>query len=208
MAVVFLSLFTSGFTQVVDCILAEVNTQAITLTDVKILQAFAIGERGVRDDAASSLRQILERAIDRKVVIGLVRANITVTKEEVDDLLNKVLEQFEPAERQRKLFGFGLQAEDMRPYLEEKLLYEKIIAIRFSQGVEVSLKEIETYYNEVYLPSEKAQGSEPKPMIQVLDEIESQIKKEKTEQQVASWMSSLRNQAEIRINSGCLEQIK
>lgn len=207
-ALVSMALLTLGFSQVVDCIVAEVNTQIITWTDIRILQAFAISAGGTREDSSGSLRQILERAVDRKVVIDLVRINITVTKEEVDDLLKKVLEQFEPAERQHKLHGFGLQAVDLRPYLEEKLLYEKIIASRFSQGIDVSLREIEAYYNEVYLPSQKAQGVEPEPMIELLNEIESLIKKEKIEKQVASWIKSLRNQAEVRVNNSCLEQIK
>jgi len=205
---ILLALLTPGFSQIVDCIVAEVNGQIITLTDIKILQTFGINAGGIGEGSTSSLREILEGAIDQKIVKGLVRENITVTKEEVNHKLKEVLERLNPADRQRKLDEFGLAEGDLRPYLEEELLYEKTIALRFSQSINVGLKEIEAYYNDVYLPSEKAQGREPKPMIQVLDEIESLIIKDKTAHQIDSWISSLRHQAEVRVNHNCLEQIK
>ena len=204
LALAVLILLSPGFSQVVDCIVAEVNTQIITLTDLRILQAFAIGAGGVGDNPPTSLRQILEGAIDQKAATGLLRENATVTDEEIDGQLKDVLARLTPEDKQRKLHEFGLEEKDLRPYLEEKLLFQKIIVIRFSQSINVSLKEIETYYNKVYLPSEKAQGREPKPMIQVLDELEAMIKKEKVADQIDSWIISLRDQAEVKINEECL----
>jgi hypothetical protein len=208
LALAALILLSPGFSQVVDCIVAEVNTQIITLTDIRILQAFAIGAGGSSEDSQSSLRQILEGAIDQKAAIGLLRENVAVTDEEIDSQLKDVLARMAPEDKQRKLKEFGLEEKDLRPYLEEKLLFDKVIALRFSQSINVSLKEIETYYTEVYLPSEKAQGREPKPMIQVLDELEAMLKKEKTADQIDSWILGLRDQAEVKINEGCLGQAR
>jgi hypothetical protein len=208
LALAALILLRPVFSQVVDCIVAEVNTQIITLTDIRILQAFAIGEGGVGDNSPASLRQILEGAVDQKAAIGLLRENVTVTDEEIDSQLKDVLARMTPEDKQRKLNEFGLEEKDLRPYLEEKLLFQKIIVSRFSQSINVSLKEIETYYTEVYLPSEKAQGREPKPMIQVLDELEAMIKNEKTADQIDSWILGLRDQAEVKINEGCLGQAR
>jgi hypothetical protein len=207
-ALVLLALLTAGFSQVVDCILAEVNGQIITLMDLRILKAFAIGPGGTGGDSASSPQEILDRAINQKILIGLGRENISVTKDEVNNQLKELLGRLKPEERTRRLDEFGLTEDDLRPYLEEKLLYDRMIALRFSQIINVSLKEIETYYNEKYVPAQRAQGQEPKPMIQVLGELESLIKEEKTSNQIASWITSLRDQAEVRINSNCLDHIK
>ena len=87
-------------------------------------------------------------------------------------------------------------------------MYEKIIDLRFGQSVDVNLQEIETYYNDVYVPAQRAQGKEPEPMVQVLNNIEARIRKDKTEQQVSSWVRSLRGQADIRVNSDCLQKIE
>lgn len=195
-----------GFSQVVDCIAAKVNADIITLSDIRIIQAFGIGKGETARVDAPTLRQALEEAINRRVVIELVPGNIAVTADEVNQLVQRSKENLGPGEWQKKLDEFGLEADDLKPYLREVLVYERIISLRFSQSVGVSLKEIESYYNDVYLAAQKARGEEPKPMIQILDDIESEIGKEKIERQISLWIKNLRQQAEVTINVHCLEQ--
>ncbi|MBM3284356.1 MAG: hypothetical protein FJY81_00620 [Candidatus Aminicenantes bacterium] len=152
-----------------------------------------------------TLRQCLEAAVDRRIVVSLAPVNIVLDEAEVDGLLQRMRSRIGPAEWQRRLEEFGLEEEDLRPYLKEILLYEKIIALRFSQSVEVSLKEIEAYYQNVYVPAQEAREEEPLPMIQLLDTIEFRIRKEKTEKQVSLWIENLRRQADVWINPDCLE---
>jgi len=207
-AALLLLLACPGYPQVVDCIAAEVDGQVITLTDIRILLAFSIKPEVAGDESPSPVRQILEGAIDQKMIIGMIRENTAVAGEEVSALLAELKKGFGAEEWQRKLEAFGLEEQDLNPYLEEKLRYQKIIRLRFIQNVEVNLKEIEQYYGEIYVPAETAQGREPRPMTQVLDDIEAQVKKEKTAIQVASWLRSLRGRADITVNAGCLELIK
>ena len=207
-AALLLLLTCPGYPQVVDCIVAEVDAQIITLTDIRILLAFSIRPEAAGDESPSPVRQILEGVIDQKVIIGMVRENIPVTGEEVAALLADLKKGFDPEEWRRKLGAFGLEEADLETYLQDKLRYEKIIRLRFSQNVDVNLQEIEKYYGEVYVRTETALGRKPRPMTQVLDDIEAQVKKKKTEQQVASWLRSLRGRADIRVKTDCLEQIK
>jgi len=204
----FLVLFSTGLSQVVDCIVAEVNNQIITLTDIRILRVFAINAGGTGGISPEPLQDILERAVNQKVVISMVKENISVTSDEVKQRLNETLERLAPEARQKALAEFGLEEDDLSPYLEEKILYQKIIGLRFIQSANISLKEIETYYNEHDVPSETALGREPKPMIQMLDELEAMLRKEKVAGQVDSWIQSLRDQSDIRINNNCLGQAK
>jgi len=207
-AALLLLLACPSYPQVVDCIVAEVDGQVITLTDVRILLAFSIRPEAGGDESPSPARQTLEGVIDQKVIVGMVRENIAVTGEEVAALLADLKKEFEVEEWQHKLEAFGLKEQDLHPYLEEKLRYEKIIRLRFIQDVDVNLREIEEYYSEVYVRAETAQGRVPRPMTQVLDDIEAQVKKKKTEQQVASWVRSLRGRADIKVKTDCLELIK
>jgi hypothetical protein len=204
----FLVLLVPGRPQVVDCIAAEVNGKVITLTDVRILQAFGIGPEQRDNKAPSTLRQALEEAINRRVVIDLIQENVEVSKAEADELLIRWRERYEPREWQEKLAAFGLRESGLRPYLEEMIRYVKIIGLRFNEGVDVSLGEIEDYYNEVYAPSERENGREPKPLTQALGEIEALIRRVKAGGQAAIWVQSLRAQAEVRINDGCLEHAR
>jgi hypothetical protein len=208
LAAFFGAFLVSAAPQTVDCVVAKIDNRAITLTDLRILRAFFLGpvESGLA--AAASPGDILDQAIDRKVIANLVRENVPVSREEVDDRLKQLMGRFSPADWQRLIEMFGLNSDDLRPYIEEVLQYEKMIAIRFSQSVDVSIREIEAYYRDVYVPAQKAGGQEPRPMVQVLSEIEARLKTQKTETQVLAWVRSLRAQAEIRINDQCLGQLK
>jgi len=93
----------------------------------------------------------------------------------------------------------------LRPYVEEKLIFRKVIASRFNQSVPVTLKEIEAYYQDVYVPDQKREGTVPAPMIQILDRIEARIQERKREEQIAAWIGNLKAQADIRINRDCLK---
>jgi hypothetical protein len=205
---VLLSFPGPGRSQVVDCIAAEVNGKAITLTDVRILKTFAIGPEQLDNEAPATLRQALDEAIDRRVIIDLVQENIEVSKAEADELLIRWKERYDALQWQENLASFGLRESGLRPYLEEMIRFVKIIGLRFNEGVEVSLGEIEDYYREVYVPSERESGREPKPLTQALEEIETRIRREKAGGQAAVWVQSLRAQAEVRINDQCLEQAR
>jgi len=194
------------FSEFVDCVAAVVNDQIITLTDIRVLEAFGFYEKEMQGNVENPLLLILERAIDQKVVIDLAQEKVSIEKEEVEASLASIMEKFGIDEIQRKLDEFGLDRSDLKGYLEEKLLYQKIISLRFSQSVIVSLKEIETYYTEVYVPSQENLGLKPKPMVEVLDEIESQVKGDKVKKQVAAWIENLRRQAEIQVKDDCLKQ--
>ncbi len=64
----------------------------------------------------------------------------------------------------------------------------------------MSLKEIEEYYGQTYVPSQKEKGVQPKPIVDVLSEIELGIKQERIKKQVEDWLENLRKQAEIQVN--------
>jgi hypothetical protein len=135
----FLGFFSSGSPQIVDCIVAEINNQIITLTDIRILRAFAINAGRTGAVPPETLREILKGAVSQKVVISMVRENIVVTPEEVGDRLKETLERLAPEGRRMALAEFGLGEDDLRLYLEENILYQKIIGLRFSQSANVSL---------------------------------------------------------------------
>jgi len=205
-AVVLLLWPHSLHSQVVDCIVAEVNGKAMTLTDVRILKEFAIIPDSRGAVPPETLRQALEEAIDRRVVIDLVRGDIEVTQEEAEDVLAGCKLRFEPGKWQEKLERYGLQETGLRPYIDDLVRYIKTIDIRFGRGEEINSQDIERYYEDVYLPSERALGREPKPLPQAQAEIEPLIRSQKSREQSAAWVRSLRGQAEVRINELCLEQ--
>ena len=80
-------------------------------------------------------------------------------------------------------------------------MYRKIISRRFDQRVIVSIDEIEKYYEQVYIPSQREKDLDPQPMIDVLDQIESALRKEKVEGQIQEWIRNLKREANIQIKN-------
>lgn len=194
--------------QVVDCVAARVDDQAITLTDVRILRSFDLLGPAPPGAPPLSPAQTLEVAIDHRVVVGLTRQSLPVPKEEVDARLKSLEARFTPAEWQSRLAQLGMTEDDLRPYLEEVLQYEKLITARFGQGADIGVGEIQDYYDHVYVPTMKAAGLEPKPMVQALGEIEDLLKNRKKESQVTAWIQGLRSQAAVTVHAACLDLLK
>jgi len=196
----FLLFPSRGLAEVVDRIAAVVNEQVITLTDLRIVEEFGFYDKEIEASDQNLHRFILDKMIDQKLVIQLSGEQISVSEEEVGSLLKARAEEIGPEEFRRKLEEFGMNRDDLKSYAEERIKYQKIIFQRFSQGHIVSLKEMEDYYQRVYLPSQQKKGLEPRPMMDILAEIESLIRQEKIKTQVEAWIISLRKRADIQVN--------
>jgi hypothetical protein len=192
--------------QVVDCVVAEVNGKAITLTDIRILREFAILPDAGSAASPGTLRQVLEEAIDRRVVIDLVREDIEVSAEEADEFLSHLKRRLGAGRWQAALARFGLPEEGLRLYVDDLIRYVKTIDLRFGPKVEIEPQAIERYYDEVYAPFERESGREPKALSEARAEIEVWIRSTKSRELAAVWVRSLRGQADVRIHEACLEK--
>lgn len=193
--------FPAAGSQVEDCIAAVVNTRVITRIDLRIAGRFKL----YSDDAGDgSLERLLDRLVEQKLVVDLARQQAAPGNEEIAAAMNALALTLGPEDFRKGLEEFGLEEVDLRSFVEEILIFRSIIASRFSQSAPVTLKEIETYYQDVYIPAQKREGAVPAPMIQVLDRIEAWIQAQKRGEQIVAWIGNLKAQADIRINKDCL----
>lgn len=188
------------FQETADTILAVVNNKIITLTDLRVAEAFGLYEEEIKGKTEDLPRLILEKLVDQELVIQLSSGSISVHEEELGSFFKEVEERIGSVMLQKMLLEFGMSQGDIKEHLRKKLLYQKAISQKFSQSATVSLKEIEAYYSQTYVPSQKEKGAEPKPMMDALNEIELSIKQARIRKQVEDWLENLRKQAEIQIN--------
>jgi len=186
------------FSETLDRIVAVINDEVITLIDIKIVKAFGLFE-DMTDGTGVTASQILERMIDQKLVIQLSPKNIAVDEDELDEYQEMLTSRLGKDLATKALDEFGLVWADLRAYIREKILHQKIIYQRFGQTVVVSLEEIEDFYQRRYIPSQTEKGREPQPMMEVLREIESTIRKSKIERQIQRWLMNLKKQADIQV---------
>ena len=186
--------------ETIDYIVAVVNDKIITLTELRVAEAFGLYEEEIKEKAGNLRHLILEKLIDHELVIQLASESISVHEEELDSFFKEVEERVGSVMLQKVLAEFGMNQDDLKEHLRKKLLYQKTMSQKFSQSTTVNLKEIEEYYGQTYVPSQKEKGVQPKPMVDVLSEIELSIKQERIKKQVEDWLENLRKQAEIQVN--------
>jgi peptidyl-prolyl cis-trans isomerase SurA len=191
----------SGWQEIVDRIVAVVNEEVITLTDLHLVKTFGLYKSPDDEHEVDVHRHILDQLINRKLVIQITSEGIILEEEEIESALNQIIQRMEPGEAEKALLRFGLDWDDLKSYIHEKLLYQKIISKRFDQGIFVRLEEIEAYYEQIYIPGQRAKGLEPQPLTEMLDQIEREIKRGKKETQVREWVNNLKREANIQIKA-------
>jgi hypothetical protein len=191
--------------KIVNCIAAVVNNEIITRADVEIAEALGIFNIGDDPDPAARRGRVLDKLIDRMLVLGQVREAAAPAPAQIDAEMARLLSRLgDPIARER-LAGFGMSETDAREYVEKGLRFRRIIADRFGRSVSVTLKEIEAFYADTYTAARMKEGAAIKPLVQVLDAIEAEIKQAKIEVQASLWIETLRDQAEIEIRANCLK---
>lgn len=191
--------------QTVNCLVAVVNGHAITLVDVQVVAEFGLAPRGPEEAAKDPRFAALDALIDRKVVLDMAREVRSVDRDETTAALDQVRQGLGEDEFLRCLGKFGLHEKDLRPYVEEWLLFEKALALRFSRSLPVSQTEVEKHYREVYTPEQARLGLEPEPLGRVTGLLEARVREEALKKQTEAWIKDLRSRAEIRIKKDCLK---
>jgi hypothetical protein len=196
---------TVGIAQTVNCLVAVVNGQAVTLTDVQIVAEFGLFPRDLDAPDRDPRFVALDALIDRKVVLEMAREPGGVRREELARALGLLRESLSGEEFSRKLRKFGLQESDLFPFLEEKILFDRAIVMRFNQNIPVSRTEMERYYREVYVPEYARAGVAAPPIEDVATILQTRVREMTRSRQVEEWIQNLRSRAEIRIKKDCLK---
>lgn len=184
--------------EVIDRIVAVVNGEVITQSDLEIIEAFGLYE-SEQEDENFPPTSLLSRLIDQKLVLQLTSENVKVEAGEFEVLRQRIISEEGVDAAEAKLSRFGLGWEDLDIYLREKILYEKIIAQKFGQAVSVSLEEIQNYYRGTYVSQQMSKGLPVEPLTERLSAIEAAIRKRKTKVRVREWVENLRQKADILI---------
>lgn len=189
--------------QTVNCLVAVVNGHAVTLLDVQIAAEFGLGYAAAEGE--DPRRRALDALVDRKIVLDLARENRGLTGEEIDAALDDLARALGAEAFAAKLAKFGLRPADLGPCVEERVLFERALAVRFSAAIPVALTEIERTYRDIYVPERGRQGLPVEPFERVAGDIERQVREDRLARQTADWLRDLRRRANIQYKKDCLQ---
>jgi hypothetical protein len=195
----------TGLAQTVNCLVAVVNGEIITRLDVEITAEFGLGREAGAEAERDPRLAALEALIDRKVVLNLAREARGIGRAELAAALADLRREWGESPFAAKLAKFGLSEKDLERFLEERLLCERALALRFSQTIPVSLTEVERYYRDSYVPEKVRLGQAAEPLERIADRIESLLREERRMKQTTDWIRDLRKRADIQIKIDCLK---
>ena len=195
----------AGLAQTVDCLVAVVNGKVITLIDVEIASEFGLGHETAAAPGRDPRLEALDALIERKVVLDLARESRSADRNELAAALAELRRRLGEDVFTAKLGKFGLAETDLEPYLEDRILFDRALALRFSQTIPVSLTEVERHYRDSYVPEQIRLGKAAEPLERVADLIESRLREERRMKQTADWVRDLRKRADIQLKKDCLK---
>lgn len=197
--ILFLFLVNDTQAVLVDRILAVVNHQPITLSDLHQHEAFLALNNGKKNwepsDAfsPSSLQQIIDQ---RLLLEEAGRFEVSVPdRTDLQKVQDRLAKRFTNSEEfQDTLQRWGLNREDLQHLLEYQLTVERFVDQRIKFFVIIPPAEIQTYYE-----SHREEYRETN-LEQALAQITSKLTDQKTEEKLEAYLKKLRDNANIQIN--------
>ncbi|MBU1566325.1 MAG: SurA N-terminal domain-containing protein [Proteobacteria bacterium] len=148
----------AGGAELVDKVVAVVNDEVITLSEVeeeteRIFQTLAKESSGqaLANSMAEAREATLNGLIDRRLINQRAKlTNITVTDEELAAALDSTRNRMalNPTEFRKKLERSGMTEETLKKQLRDQVLQSKIVSLDVRAKIVVTDEMIRNYYNE------------------------------------------------------------
>ena len=195
--VILLFLFqTTPFLQpdviLIDKIAAVVNEEIITQSDIDNAIRFYPILRKKDVYTQDFYVSVLQDLINYKVVYLEYKDEFTLQQEDYIGVQTSIIKKLGSYNKlMRLLRQFDMKWEDFKDFIKEKVLYEKVLKNIFQIKITIDFEEIETFYNEQYLPSQKSLQLKPKTLIEMAPLIETQLRKDRTDETLAGWLKEI-----------------
>ena len=176
----------------IDKIAAVVNEEIITQSDIdKAIQFYPILRK--KDVFTQDFYiSVLQDLINYKVVYLEYKDEYTLREEDYNEVQTSIINKLGSYNKLMSLLRqFDMQWEDFKDFIKEKVFYQKVLKGIFQIKITIDFKEIETFYNEQYLPSQESLRLKPKTLIEMAPLIETQLRKDRTDEALAGWLKEI-----------------
>jgi hypothetical protein len=196
-ALLFVAIATTGpRAEIIDRILAVVEGQLITLSDVR-----AVTRLGLETTPQSSdpTQAVLEKLIDRQLMLVEVDryAPPEPSTADIDAQLQTVQKPYADALAFEIVLGqVGWARDDVRRYMRDELRIERYLQQRFSATIQPSDEELAAYYR--VHADEFTRAGVLAPYNEVREEVRNRFVSERHSMLVREWLAGLRRRANIQ----------
>lgn len=182
----------------IDGIAARIEDDIITESEVRELGAF----QQLVNGSARSREEIIRELADQWVVRQ--EASTTNYKQPPEEEVESAYEQFvkkfpSPAVFQSRIAAVGLSESAVRRLLEQQLYLSRFLEYRFRPAAQIDPKQVETYYQEEFVPQLKKRGAEVPPLDDVEDTIREVLVQRAINDRANKWLEDMRGRIRIDI---------
>jgi len=183
--------------EVIDRVLAVVDTQIITLSDVRAAVRFALVPQDV---AVDPITAVMQRLIDRRLMLAEVDryAPPEPTSAAVDAAMTVIERRYKDAlEMEIALNQSAMSREELRRYVRDTLRLETYFQQRFSTVVQPSEDEIRLYYREH--ATEFTVAGKLQPLDAAREAARAAVIREQREVLLRQWVDGLRRRGAVQV---------
>ena len=184
--------------QVVDRIVAKVETDIILMSDIQQLARY----QTFLDGKPQTNQEILERLVDQWIVRS--EANVArfpqPSEEEVTRSFERLKRSFsspEEFEERKKLSG--LSDDQIREYLRAQLYLSNYLDSRFRPVIQIDEKAIDDFYQKRVVPRAESRGQTPPPLDKARDFIQEALVQRAINEQADRWLKESRARVRIEL---------
>ncbi|MCJ7524499.1 MAG: hypothetical protein MUP71_04645 [Candidatus Aminicenantes bacterium] len=182
----------------VDKIAATVNEEIITIHDIERAIAFFPMLRQNKESEENFYFRILGDLITYKTIALEFGDEFNLSEEDFELVQRQILKKAGSLEKLLAMLNnFAMNWSDFEEFIREKVLYEKVLREKFQIEITIPFNEIEEFFNQEYLPSQKQLGLEPRILVEMAPGIEKYLRKLRTEKQLSAWLNDIRSSYKI-----------
>ena len=207
LAVTWMALFcsiddlNSAHAEITDRVAALVGGEVITLSDVRWLIQYR-GQTLPPDPAqrksaySAALNQLIEETLIATEARNTPGAEIL--RAEIEARVEVYRRRFRSEELfQEKLRSMGMSPERLHAMIRRQLAVQKFVRVRIQPFTIVLPREIETYYQETFLPTVSDGPAPPLELLQ--NQIQEIVGRRKTNQELERWVTRARQRTAVEV---------
>lgn len=182
--------------EIVDRIVAKVDTDIILLSDVQALERYQI----FVDGKPQPEEQILDRLIDQWIVRNEAKAAMfpQPSDAEVKRSLERLKRSFSsPEEFEERQKQSGLTDEDIERMLRAQLYLSNYLDSRFRASIQIDEKDIEQFYKTRIVPRAESRGQAPPTLDAARGFIQEALVQRAINEQADRWLKESRTRLRV-----------
>jgi hypothetical protein len=194
--------------ETIDRVVAVVNAHTILLSewDTAVRLEALLNHTPLESVTDTSRRAAFERMIDQEL-LGAEMENSSVNRssaEAISARVHEIRQQFSEASTDMQwaaiLARYGVTEREVEAAVAAELDGLRLLDFRLRSSAQPEASQIARYYQTVYEPAMHAKRARPAPLAEVTPQIREILTQQKLTDLTATWVQTLRAQANIQIN--------